>query len=388
MILTSDYSTFHSLPPLPLRLLPSFIKGRKYPPYGLRKVEAIIVESRIVPPEKLNDNLVCKEKLIGIYVNDPFGLTEVSKGLVSIFHEELNYSYYFRKFSRIVKRFKEKCNIKVLAGGPGAWEVVNEDWIDHVIIGEAEITLPKVLNENSTSKIIQGTESDRFYPIKGPSAMAEVEVMRKDRKIPISVIKEELKIQSIHGYVNLISNDLLAYGDEKDVLNLLELSSHYGKVYFSQISVISAMAFNLSKIREVLGLNENNWRSPVLSSKAGSCILKIESEVIKELNKNFIYPTIFTDIENFRELDKYKAIIIPLLSKENSEDVYSILYNIWLHNKKVTKIPFSRVVDYILYKNKETKGEYLNKLKLRGKLGTLYLVSLLIRSYFSRYPNY
>ncbi|MCY0883161.1 MAG: hypothetical protein OWQ50_05040 [Acidianus infernus] len=48
MILTADEATFYSLSPLPERILPIARKNR-YPPYGLRKIEAI-TNSIILPP--------------------------------------------------------------------------------------------------------------------------------------------------------------------------------------------------------------------------------------------------------------------------------------------------------------------------------------------------
>ncbi|BFH73845.1 hypothetical protein SJAV_17890 [Sulfurisphaera javensis] len=368
MILTSDYATFYSLPPLPFRLN----LRRKYPPYGLRKVEAI-TGARIVPPDKLTE-----DEIIGVYVNDPFGLTEAAKGLTKIFKREPYYVTSFKEFSFKLREMKSK----IIVGGPGAWELVNEDWIDHILIGEAETTLPVLLKKikegEKMPKVIYGEEAKKFYPIKGPSSMAEVEIMRKGRKIPLDIVKKELELQSkYHNYVNLISEDLLSYGDEKEVIDLLKLSSAYGKVIFSQISVISASSFNLSKLKEVLNLSERNFRSPVLSTNPGSCIFKIESEIIKELNKNFIYPMIYTDVSNVYDLMTYKTIIIPL-PKNDDEDISKILLDVWNHDRKIIKVPFSRVIDYILRKNYETKGEYLKKLNLSSIFS---IFPLIIKAY-------
>lgn len=375
--LTSDYSTFYSLPPLPSRLLP-FARKSKYPPYGLRKVEAIIKNGKIVPPNKLADS-----EIIGIYVNDPLGLTEVAQGIRKILGEEPGHVTSFKEFYSRLKDFK---GIKI-AGGPGAWEVTDQEWIDHIIIGEAEKTLPlfiqKISNGEKLPKVIYGEKTDVFYPIKGPSAMAEVEVMRKDRKVPLEVVKEELKIQSkSHGYVNLISNDLFAYGE--GLIDLLRLSFTYGKVIFSNITHVSSLTVDLGKVKEVLSLSENNWRSPVLSSEKGSCIYKAESEVLRELNKNFIYPMIYvTDEERVYELMKYKTIIIPLPSTyPDSEGFFKILYDAWMHDKQLLKIPFSRVIDFIMYKTIVSKGEYLRKVNLNGIKGLLNLLLLALKAYF------
>lgn len=378
IILTSDYSTFYSLPPLPSRLLP-FYKKAKYPPYGLRKVEAI-TQGKIIPPEKLPKT---NEGILGIYVNDPLGLSEVAQGLRRIFGDEPNYVSSFRAFVEKIKTLKEEGGIKIIVGGPGAWELTEEDWIDHVLLGEAEKTLPEIIKkieEGDLPKVIYGESVDKFYPIRSPSAMAEVEVMRKDRKISLDVVKKELEIQSkYHGYVNLISQDLFSYGD--GLIDLLRLSSSYGKVIFSNISIISSLTVDLRKIKEILRLNENNWRSPVLSSKPGSCIYKVEKEVLVELNKNYIYPMIYTSPHNVYDLMNYKCIIIPIPSSED-EEIYKVLFDVWLYDKKIVKIPFSSPIDYILRKNLETRGEYLRKLKLNTPFFVFKLLSFLVRSVF------
>ncbi|AWR96346.1 hypothetical protein DFR86_01475 [Acidianus sulfidivorans JP7] len=379
MLLTSDEATFYSLPSLPPNLMPIIVRKNKYPPYGLRKIEAL-VNAKIVKPSDI-EKLSINDKTIGIYVNDPLALTEVSKGLTKIFFDKPYFYYSFLNFSDKIKKLKEKHNLKIIVGGPGAWELKDEDWIDILLIGEAEKTLPKLLYEGSSNKIVYGEPAERFFPIRSPSAFAEIEVKRKNRKIPKKVIEEELKVQSVHGYVNLISDDFLSYGTEEEVLELLRFSSSFGKVKISQISVMSSFNFNFTKMKEVLKLNEKNWLSPVLSGKPGICTLDFETEILNELNKNFIYPMIYVSSEKARELFKYKAIIIPL--PDNNKNYYSVLYEAWLNDKKILKIPFSRVLDRILLKTKETNGTYLIKKNFRGIRGLLSLFKEIVSSYIS-----
>ncbi|ARM74827.1 hypothetical protein [Acidianus manzaensis] len=377
MLLTSDEATFYSLPSLPPNLMPIILRKNKYPPYGLRKIEALI-SAKIIKPHEVA-KYTKYDKILGIYVNDPFALTDVSKGISKIFFDKPYFYYSFLNFREKIKRIKEEQKIKIIVGGPGAWELREEDWIDVLLIGEAEKTLPRILYEGNSDKIVYGEPTDKFFPIKSPSAFAEVEIKRRNRKIPRDVIEKELEIQSIHGYVNLISNDFLSYGNEEEILDLLRLSSSFGKVKISQISVISSFNFNFSKMREILRLNENNWISPVLSGKPGICTLDFEVEILKELNKNFIYPTIYINSEKAKELFKYKAIIIPLPG--NDKNYYDILYEAWLNDKKIIKIPFSRVIDKILLKTKETKGTYLLKKNFRGVIGLFNLFKEVVSSY-------
>lgn len=380
MILTADEATFYSLPSLPPNLMPIIMKRNKYPPYGLRKIEAIM-NAKIVPPAQVEKYLK-HDKLLGIYVNDPLALTDVAKGLTRIFFDKPYFYYSFLDFKEKIIKLKSKLGFKVIVGGPGAWELKEEEWVDLVIIGEAEKTLPKVIYGEFNTKVVFGEPTDKFFPIKAPSAFAEVEVKRKDRKVPRNVIEKELAIQSVHGYVNLISDDFLSYGSEEEIIDLLRLASSFGKVKISQISVISASNFNLTRIKEILKLNERNWLSPVLSIMPAKCTLDIESEVLKELNKNYIYPIIYTDSKTAKELLKYKAIIIPLPADSDNE-FYNVLYDCWLHDKQFVRIPFSGFVDKFLMKVKETKGTYFLKKDFRGILGLFRLFKEIITSYLT-----
>ncbi|QKR00662.1 hypothetical protein GWK48_09935 [Metallosphaera tengchongensis] len=369
MILTSDPSTFHSLPPLPKRLLPNFVKGRKYPPYGLRKIESL-TGGIIIPPEKLELH-VKDGTLLGVYANDPLGMSEVSKGLETVFGEPPGHVASFREFSEKVRTLKGRFNLKVVVGGPGSWELSlnSPDWIDVLLVGEAELTLPKILTEESRG-VFFGEKTHKFFPIKAPSAMAEVEVKRKDRKVPLEVVEEEMKVQSTQGMVNLISDDLFSYGE--GLIPLLSLGKKYGKVLFSQITLQSSSEVDLGKVREVLGLNPKDWRSPVLSEGKGSCTIgELDMKVMGELNRNFIYPMVYVHEERVPEFAQFKSIIIPL---PTSQRYYEVLYRSWVHNRRVANLRLGRILDYVLYKNAVTNGEYIRRLKLRG----IHLVNLLL----------
>lgn len=371
MILTADEATFYSLSPLPERILPIARKNR-YPPYGLRKIEAI-TNSIILPPSKIR-----KPDILGIYVNDPLALTQPSLAIKEAFGENPRFYYSFQKFSAKIRELKSRFKFKVIVGGPGAWELVEkkEDWIDTIVVGEAENVIHKAIAEDG---IIIGTPAEKFYPIKAPSAMAEVEVMRGNRKIPREVILSEMKIQSIQGKVNLISPDLFSYGDEEEIISLLKMSSKFGKVFFNQISLKGISKVDLRQVSRILNLNEKNYRTPVLSKEPGVCNVKVEGDEIKELNNNFIYPMIFIPSDSISSLEGYKALVIPLPNER--DEYYEALYKSWNISRKIIKnrIIIS-LVDKIILKNKETKGEFLRKLNVRSPIFLLQLFSLLLKS--------
>jgi hypothetical protein len=209
--------------------------------------------------------------------------------------------------------------------------------------------------------------------------MAEVEVMRGNRKIPREVILSEMKIQSIQGKVNLISPDLFSYGDEEEIISLLKMSSEFGKVFFNQISLKGISKIDLRRVSRILNLNEKNYRTPVLSKEPGLCNVEVEGDEIKELNNNFIYPMIFVPTDSISSLEGYKALVIPLPS--DGDNYYEALYKSWNISRKIIKnrIMIS-LIDKIILKNKETKGEFLRKLNVRSPIFLVQLFSLLLKS--------
>ncbi|QCO29435.1 hypothetical protein DFR88_02070 [Metallosphaera sedula] len=355
MILTADPSTFRDT-----------WRRLRYPPYGLRKVESIS-GGKIVPPEQLGKY---RNEILGLYVNDPLGQSEIGKAISYVIQDDPPYVKSFKLFGRRLREIKERNSLKVVVGGPGAWQLTGKDWIDSILIGEAEENLEEALKG---SGIIYGRKAEHFVAIRAPSGLAEVEVNRGNRRVPEHVIEEEMRIQGLaHGKVNLITTDLLSYGEEREVVNLLLRARRFGEVTFSNLNSLTAMNFDLGKIREALNLNENHWISPVLNSVQGSCVYSLEAEVLKSLNKNYIYPMVYVDEERADEFLEYRAIIVPL---PKTERYYEVLYRVWQHDRTLVKVPFSYVVDYVLRKAVETRGENLRRLNRLNLVKDLFSAS-------------
>ncbi|MEM3946835.1 MAG: hypothetical protein QXL04_02755 [Metallosphaera sp.] len=356
MILSADPVTFHS-----------WWRRSKYPPYGLRKVEAIS-KGKIVPPERL-----WKERIdvLGIYVNDPLGKSEIGTAISRILKRDPPYVASFKKFRQSVIKMKEERGFRVIVGGPGAWQLTEEGWIDSLLIGEAEESFNETLLKNG---VVQGRKAEHFVPILGPSSMAEVEISRGERKVSEDVVLAEMEVQGrAHGKVNLITQDIASYGSEEEVEEVLLTASKYGKVTFSNVNAITALQFNWSKVKEGLHLSRENFLTPVLNSIAGSCVYSLDAEVVKVLNKSFIYPVIYVPEEVTHEFLNYDDIVIPL---PQTERYYEVLYAAWIHDKKYVKFPFSYVMDYVLRKAMETKGEHLRRLNKMGTLRDFLLASI------------
>jgi radical SAM superfamily enzyme YgiQ (UPF0313 family) len=117
-------------------------------PYGLRKVEAQLIEEGLdvltVAPDHLS-NYIDKARVLGIHVMDPFGLGPASSTFASILKKEPFLAQHFRALlsSDEVRKAKKR-GLRIIVGGPGSWQFryrekfVAEFGIDCVIEGEAE----------------------------------------------------------------------------------------------------------------------------------------------------------------------------------------------------------------------------------------------------------
>ncbi|MDT7901505.1 MAG: hypothetical protein RRE78_06370 [Acidianus sp.] len=88
---------------------------------------------------------------------------------------------------------------------------------------------------------------------------------------------------------------------------------------------------------------------------------------------------IFVPTDSISSLEGYKALVIPLPS--DGDNYYEALYKSWNISRKIIKnrIMIS-LIDKIILKNKETKGEFLRKLNVRSPIFLVQLFSLLLKS--------
>ena len=345
VVLTSDEVTFYYSPPLPLRLKTERVRA-KYPLYSLVKVSSVTGWEIVDPWRAVELARSGEVDAVGIYVNDPLGVSPVSKSLGLLFGEEPGHVYALRT---LLNRLRES-GVKIFAGGPGAWQLSGVT----VVTGDAENFPDLDLKGN----YVDLGEAKGFVPVRSPSGMGEVEVERRGRAVPREVVVKEMEIQArAHGYVNLISRDLFSL---PDLYDLLVVASKYGEVRFSNVDITSVAVIDLRKVREVLGLSENRFAFPVLI-KGGSCGVD-EPEILRELNREFIYPVVHVKEGEIDEFTKYRCIIIPMFE----ERPYEALYKAWRHNRRFVKSGLAREVDEIVRKNYEMRGELLRKTRGNG----------------------
>jgi len=236
----------------------------RYAPYGLRKVEAILLENgfdesdvAVVHPYNLDSFVGSNTKCVGISSMDPFGMGYVSKTYSSLIGggEPMN-AIEFRKLTehKSLQRYKPK----IIVGGAGAWQLESQSamdsyGIDCLLIGESETLLPelftKALNNESLPKVINvnsGVEAEDVPTIKHASIHGFIEIsrgcgrncqfctptMQKRRNFPIDKIMKEVEVNVKEGadLITLGTEDIFLYGakysgfipNKKAVLKLLQ----------------------------------------------------------------------------------------------------------------------------------------------------------------------
>ena len=243
----------------------------KYAPYGLRKVEAVLLENgfdesdvAIVHPYDLDAFVGSNTKVVGISTMDPLGMGYVSKTYSSLIGggESLN-SIEFRKL--VNHRSLQKHRPKIIVGGAGAWQLENGSMIkrygiDCVVMGECEAIVSdlfaKALKGEELPRVIRvetGAKDEEIPVIKHAAIHGFVELSRgcgrncqfctpttrRRRDFPLSKIMEEVEVNVREGadMISLSTEDIFLYGaknngfipNKEAVLRLLkQISSHPG----------------------------------------------------------------------------------------------------------------------------------------------------------------
>lgn len=167
-----------------------------FAPYGLRKIEATLLESGFdeedvitVHPRQLKFVMGPKTKVLGVSSMDPLGMAYVSltytslTGLGSVASTGL-------EFRRLMQNSAlKKYRTPRILGGAGSWQLQNpklreEFGFDCIVMGEAERTAPKLFE-----KAIQGEplppivraerpDDDEIIPIRNGAIYGAVEISR------------------------------------------------------------------------------------------------------------------------------------------------------------------------------------------------------------------
>jgi radical SAM superfamily enzyme YgiQ (UPF0313 family) len=217
--------------------------------YGLRKVEALLQEELgedsvvVAHPKMLHKFVGDDTKIIGVSCHDPMGMAYVSTTYNSIIHaggDAINYHYFRKLMNHPSIRGRDKKNTRLIAGGPGVWQIKDTDMqdefgIDTLLYGDAEIDLPeifqRVLNGEEIGREVKmhavDPETMDIPLIRNPASFGCVEItrgcgrncqfcyptMRKRYSFPISYIMKEVEVNVKGGgkSIFLVTDDVFLY---------------------------------------------------------------------------------------------------------------------------------------------------------------------------------
>ncbi|NMC03573.1 MAG: hypothetical protein GYA24_00100, partial [Candidatus Lokiarchaeota archaeon] len=196
-------------------------------PYGLRKMEAALVESGIdgndivtVHPRYLKRYTGPRTRVVGISAMNTNGLTYCDQTFTALmgFGSDSYNSYRFRTL--MLDKHVHPPNARVILGGAGAWQVRNKYChdrfgIDTVVLGEGEVVFPRLVHDALQGKplpaVVNGealADAAIIPCIRRASIYGIVEISRGcgracqfcsptkrlRRDIPLSTIEKEVRI--------------------------------------------------------------------------------------------------------------------------------------------------------------------------------------------------
>lgn len=249
-------------------------------PAGLRKVEAVLIESgipeedvEIVHPMRIGKAVGSETKVVGITTSDPLGLGPASSTFSSLIQREPYTSYYFRELVRHEALRADR--VRVIVGGPGVWQLADPEvraslGIDCMVEGEAELVAPNLFRDALDGRPLPDVVSggpvpvERVPAMRGPSINGTVEVsrgcgrgcefcnpnMRRIRHVPLERILGEIRLNLRHSpKITLHAEDVLRYRadgmvpNKEEVLRLFaEATKLTNKVGMSHIALSSALS--------------------------------------------------------------------------------------------------------------------------------------------------
>jgi radical SAM superfamily enzyme YgiQ (UPF0313 family) len=318
----------------------------KYAPYGLRKVEALLLENgfadsdvAVVHPSNLDDFIGPNTKVVGISSMDPTGMGYVSKTYSSLVGGGAPMNAV--EFEALVRHPSiQKHKPKIIVGGYGAWQVqrkkVAENYgIDCVLIGGGVETiidvfdravggepLPRVVRSERSSK-------ERTLPLIRHAAIhGGVEISKgcgrncqfctptlQDKcDVPLEKVMKEVETTVGEGAsrITLITEDLFLYGskarsfipNKEAVHKLVKSVADFPGVKAVQPSHMSLapVVYDPDMVQEIAEiLIDYNWyyheKKPIVTSETG-----IETGSVRLMRKYMAGKTLPFKPEQWKEV--------------------------------------------------------------------------------------
>jgi radical SAM superfamily enzyme YgiQ (UPF0313 family) len=234
-------------PPLPSNL----DSTAKFAPYGLRKVESLLIqefgEENVVTarPSDLHRFIGPKTKIVAISTMDPLGIGFVSRtytGILGMNGKPATLVEFEKLLANpAIRRYK----VKIIVGGSGAWQISTANMqdqlgIDTILIGQAEHSIiqifRKAVNGGKLEKVItmQIPKGKEVPVIKKPSIYGTVEIMRgcgrgcafcsptlrQRYSFPLNHILKEVELNAKNGtkMILLQTDDIFLYNSKPNFI--------------------------------------------------------------------------------------------------------------------------------------------------------------------------
>ena len=218
----------------------------KYVPNGLRVVEALLArcfspeDIAVCYPDQLDRFIGDDTRVVGIHAHNPLGITfatDVYAGLYGRTGESIN-AYEFRRLIEHPAIQLRRPGLKVIVGGPGAWQIEHKDlqdaWgIDCIVHGEAEEIVPPLFEAAVRGEAIPcrleakspGMSSIPYRLNRSTCGVVEITrgcgrgcqfcsaALRDGKSIPLHHILENVRTQVAQGAdtIALTTEDLFLY---------------------------------------------------------------------------------------------------------------------------------------------------------------------------------
>jgi len=216
----------------------------KFAPYGLRKVEALLMDEfgeenvATVHPSRLDEFVGPETKVVGISTMDPLGIGFVSRTYTSLLgltgKPITRIEFESLLFHPAIRRHRPK----IVVGGSGAWQIVSAGLqealgIDVIVIGQAEEVVVDIFRKLMAGEPVESViytdlpDMSRVPLIRKPSLYGTVEVtrgcgrncafcsptMRKRYSFPLEHVMKEVELNAESGtrMILLQTDDIFLY---------------------------------------------------------------------------------------------------------------------------------------------------------------------------------
>jgi radical SAM superfamily enzyme YgiQ (UPF0313 family) len=329
----------------------------KFAPYGLRKVETLLIEEFgeenvvTVHPHDLHEFIGSETKVVGISTMDPLGIGFVSRtytGILGLHGKPATRVEFESLLSNSV--FKEH-KPKIIVGGSGAWQIQRANMqdklgIDTILIGQAEHsiveTFRKALHDEELEKVIatQIPEKKEVPTIKKPSLYGTVEItrgcgrgcafcsptLRQRYSFPLEHILKEVDLNAKSGtkMILLQTDDIFLYKakrnfgpNRKAVTKLIRSVNQVEGVKYIQIAhaSLAPVVFDKKIIEDIAPtlVEKSIWRCN--GRRSASVEVGIETGSVRLMEKHMKGKTLPYEPE------QWQNIVVQAIATLNDNDI-------------------------------------------------------------------